>query len=222
MTRVLGLTTLFVALAVLCVPAEAQYCATRGRTVVTNYHHQAYYPTYSAHAYQYHAPTVATILQFTPPSYYVGYTPSGGEAQLQIDLLKLKNELLQLRLEQAQTQGKQPGLLGQAKKEAAMQPQQAPQPEQAPQQINTTTGGRLKVFTAKCASCHDAGVADKKGGGLILTAGNQLAPLSYDDANLLTRVLYTGKTSAGKSMPPSGPLGDEEAGLCLIDPSPKK
>ncbi len=209
MTRLFGLTLLFGALALAGAPADAQHCAARARAVYVapTYHYgQSYYQAQTYHAPTYY-PTVTQLV--VPAYYYVGYTPGGGEAQLQIDLLKLKNELLQLRLDQSQ----QLKFKAPDKVEAV----QTPQP-QGQQQI---AGARLKLFAAKCAACHDG--AANKGGGLSLTAGGQLAPLDYDSALAVNHVLYVGKTRAGKAMPPDGSqLADAEVGPALVDVSPKK
>ncbi len=102
---------------------------------------------------------------------------------------------------------------------APMPPADAPtQQEQAQPQGQAPPQGQgsadvLKLFTTRCASCHQKG-KETAGGGFVLLNGTQLVPLSAaKQKEVLKRVYSTDKKIA---MPRTGnPLTDEELGVVV-------
>ncbi len=82
----------------------------------------------------------------------------------------------------------------------------APQ-EQAPPQ-GQASADVLKLFTARCASCHARG-KEGSGGGFVLLDGPKLAPLSAAKQKQVLQRVYSTDTKV--AMPRGGkPLTDEE------------
>ena len=66
-----------------------------------------------------------------------------------------------------------------------------------------------KLFVAKCASCHDQGVAESKGGKFALTQGPSLLNLGDKQVAKVLVETYSGR------MPKGGKLTDQEVGLIM-------
>ena len=66
----------------------------------------------------------------------------------------------------------------------------------------------LSIFAARCASCHEAGVASAKGGGFVLLSQGKLAQLTDRQLRKVGTMTYSGQ------MPKGGPqLTDEETSI---------
>lgn len=144
-------------------------------------------------------PVVAAV--YTPvavAAYSVGYSAPDQTVQLQIENLRLQNQLLEAKLQ------------------AVVQNQQRPAgderinvpPDKAPKNGGEHPG--LGVLRNNCASCHEDSVAKQKGDGFVLFEGNNLAKL-VDGAALRT----IGEVYHGR-MPKGGkPLSDEDVAQVL-------
>lgn len=67
----------------------------------------------------------------------------------------------------------------------------------------------VKLFVAKCASCHDSAAASGKGGGFALTQGNALLNLTDRQVTKVMTETYSGR------MPKGAKLTDQEVGLIM-------
>ncbi len=165
---------------------------------------------------QHHAAVVAAVFQplvVQVPTYSVGYSPEAlfGRGQPQHPatdpaLQKLLEEVQKIRgeVEAIKSQGS-PKL---EPVPAPNQPKTEPlQP--LPQQSKLESPSHVKVFAAKCASCHDATVAGKKGGGFTLMEGANLVALSDKQKLAVVRSIYSG------DMPRGGKISDEEVSLII-------
>lgn len=130
---------------------------------------------------------VATFVPVAVASYGAGYAP-----QVQADPALLA-EVKALRAEVAaaaqkkQTQDDAPPVVG--------------APPAAP--------GHLQVYQAKCSTCHDASTKNK-GGGLVLTIGNQLAALTAEQSLEVLRRVDLPKGDPERMPRGGADLSDEE------------
>ncbi len=82
-------------------------------------------------------------------------------------------------------------------------PTQSPPPDQPPVTVGATEVHKT-VFTTKCVVCHDAAVAEKKGGGMVLVNNGQLVPLTPTQQMKVVQQIWS------RQMPPDKPLSDQE------------
>lgn len=119
---------------------------------------------------------IAPVVQV--PTYSASYQPDGGALELLKEILA---EVKALRAEVAELRGKK----AQAEPKAA-------EP--------------LALVRARCTGCHNAGEAEKKGGGFVLlTADGNLPPLSLVEKKRITRRL-----ERGQMPPPPAKLDETE------------
>lgn len=74
----------------------------------------------------------------------------------------------------------------------------------------TETRPHVKVFLAKCASCHESAVAEKKGGGFKLLDDGGLVWLNDSQRLKIASSLYTGR------MPKNDKCTDEEVHQIMV------
>jgi Cytochrome C oxidase, cbb3-type, subunit III len=74
---------------------------------------------------------------------------------------------------------------------------------------NTQGNDFVRLFSTKCASCHDQAVAQSKGKGFVLLSGGKLVNLTPD------QVLNVCTQCYGGDMPKGGKLTDQEVGLIM-------
>lgn len=73
----------------------------------------------------------------------------------------------------------------------------------------TEQPAHMKLFSAKCASCHEKAVAEKKGGNFVLLEGGDLAKLTDGQRLKVASQMYTGK------MPKNSKATDEDVGVVM-------
>lgn len=190
MKQLLALTMSLVALAVLLTEAPAQ---CRSRPAVH---------AHVAHAAAVQVDTVfaATFVPITVPAYSVGYAPPS--AATMPELKQLLDEIRGFRNDFRSATQPQGGPAGPP-------PAPAATPDKTVEAKPGADVSHVKVFQAKCAACHDKGVADKKGGGFTLMDGGNLAALTDRDLRRIASQTYSGK------MPRGGKITDEEVAAIM-------
>ena len=131
------------------------------------------------------------------PGADTGITPTGGLAEVLVELRKLNSRIDALERKRP-TDPFAPAPL--------VKPSGAT--EIRPGATATPRDGALAIFTNKCAACHDATVSATKGGGLTLLEKGVLSKLTDKQARKVMTTSYNGK------MPPKSSgiaaLTDEE------------
>jgi mono/diheme cytochrome c family protein len=179
-----------------------------------SYGHAAYTPTYNyGHYYTPYYSYYATPYYYPPP-YSVGYSDGAGK-DLEKDLLKVRNELLELKYQ---------GLKDKFDAKAQVQPKPdvpppppsgfkaaAPKPVM-PEAAQEIPAGKdvLAVVGARCAKCHADDRAKDSGGGFVLMKGNALAPLTEAGRLKVLAELAKG------TMPKGGAKMEEKEAQILI------
>lgn len=144
-----------------------------------------YIPTYS--------------ISYSPPENLFGrggqppapQTPDPTLAQLLLEVQKIRAEV------EAIKSGAQPG---------APAPKLEPLP---PLGKITEQPAHMKLFSAKCASCHEKAVAEKKGANFVLMEGGDLAKLTDGQRLKVASQMYSGK------MPKNSKATDEDVGIVM-------
>lgn len=190
-TRILGVLLLLAAGSL----ATAN-CRVVHRRVVQ---HAVHHDNYVAPAY------VAVPVVVQVPTYSVTYASpvvAPVDQELRAEIRALRQEILQLRAPQ-QNPHQNP---------EQSPPQQPPMPpaQDIPPSKEEPKVDVMKVFSSKCASCHDKAVSTAKGGGFSLLEGNSFAQLNYKQIARIGSHTYTGKMPPGKDK-----LTDEETAAVM-------
>lgn len=140
---------------------------------------------------------VATFVPVAVASYGVSYSP-------QQDQSALLAEVKALRAEVAAAQKQKPA--------APVTPQ-----DDAPPVVGAPAAapGHLEVYRNRCSACHDASTKNK-GGGLVLTIGNQLAALTAEQSLEVLRRVDLPKGDPERMPRGGADLTDEEFSRLLV------
>ncbi len=93
-------------------------------------------------------------------------------------------------------------------------PEQAPPPPKAQPASGDEAAEATKLFVARCASCHEAAAAVKKGGGFTLLNGGAIAPLTDKHVKDILIRMYSDDPEI--AMPKGGkPLADPEVAVAF-------
>lgn len=138
---------------------------------------------------------VATFVPVAVASYGAGYAP---QAAVQSDPALIA-EVKALRAEIA------------AQKQTAPRPTPAAPQDDAPPVVGAPAAapGHLEVYRNRCSTCHDASTKNK-GGGLVLTIGNQLAALTAEQSLEVLRRVDLPKGDPERMPRGGADLSDEE------------
>jgi hypothetical protein len=155
--------------------------------------HAPYVAPVVQHDYGHARYEVATFLGLYKPSYVGFHVPA--PQQLNEDELAKAVQGLTAEINSLKDR------LGRAERPDPAKPAPEPKPDPfAPQARAEHRLGAYPQTQATCARCHEAAVADKKGGKLTLMQGDKLAQLTPDQLGAVVRRLTT--TDPAKVMPP--------------------
>lgn len=150
-------------------------------------------------------------LLVTVPAYSAGYAPVPTESLFGRNqpqaadptLQQLLTEVQKIRAEVEQIKAGTVPLIPTPPPVGPVPPKVEPLPPLPPAK-ETAAPAHMNLFVSKCASCHDKGVAEKKGASFVLLDGTNLAPLTPVQRLKIATQLYSGR------MPKNGKATDLE------------